>query len=296
MQHKRGIAFSLIHMAQMLFVSQNDQATVDSLLGEGFALARELGDTDSTAYSYVLKGQIAFSQGDTDDALSFLERGAKLYREVGSLHGIAESLSQLGRVVATQGNNSQAYALYEESLAIARELRHPGLIASCLEGLAQVIVAQGKAVWAARLWGAAEALREAVSIPRPPIEQAAYERSVANARRKMGEKAFSAVWFQGRGMTPERALAARGQETTPSVATVMTTPPTASTPAYFAGLTAREVEVLRLVVRGLTNTDIADELGLSEKTIAHHLTHIFNKTGSENRAAAAAFAIRHGLA
>ena len=97
-------------------------------------------------------------------------------------------------------------------------------------------------------------------------------------------------------MTPEQALAAQGQETTPSVATVVTAPATVSTPGYFAGLTAREVEVLRLVARGRTNTNIADELGLSEKTIAHHLTHIFNKTGSENRAAAAAFAIRHGLA
>ncbi len=283
MQHKRGIAFSLIHMAQMLFVSQNDQATVDSLLEEGFVLARELGDKDSTAYSYTLKGQIAYSQGDIDNARSFLEKGVKLYREVGSLHGIAESLSQLARVVVTQGNDSQAYALYEESLAIARELRHPGLIASCLEGLAQVIVRQGKIAWAARLWGAAEALRESASIPRPPIEQAAYEHSVANARRQMGEKAFAAAWFQGRGMTPEQALAAQGQETTPSVATVMTTPATASTSDHFAGLTAREVEVLRLVARGLTNTDIAEELGLSEKTIAHHLTHIFNKTGSENR-------------
>ena len=76
----------------------------------------------------------------------------------------------------------------------------------------------------------------------------------------------------------------------------MTIPAMASAPDYFSGLTAREVEVLRLVASGLTNTHIADELGLSEKTIAHHLTHIFNKTGSENRAAATAFAIRHGLA
>ena len=67
-------------------------------------------------------------------------------------------------------------------------------------------------------------------------------------------------------------------------------------PVYPAGLTAREVEVLRLVVRGLTNSEIARELGLSEKTIAHHLTHIFNKTSSDNRVAAAAFAIHHGLA
>src|SRR5947209_3052711 len=296
MQHTRGISFSLIHMAQMLFVSQNDQATVDSLLEEGLVLARELGDKDSTAYSYALKGQIALSQGDTDTARSLLERGVKLYREVGSLHGIAESLSQLARVVATQGNDFQAYAVYEESLAIARELRHPSLIASCLEGLAQASVAQGKAVWAARLWGAAEALRESVSIPRPPIEQDAYERSVANARRHMGEKAFAAAWLQGRGMPPEQALAPQGQETTPSVATVMATPTTVPTGGSFTGLTAREVEVLRLVAGGRTNIDIADELGLSEKTIAHHLTHIFNKTGSDNRAAAAAFAIRHGLA
>jgi DNA-binding NarL/FixJ family response regulator len=110
----------------------------------------------------------------------------------------------------------------------------------------------------------------------------------------MGEKAFAAAWLQGRGMTPEQALTTQGQEITPS--TPVTAPATASTPGYFAGLTAREVEVLRLVAGGRTNTDIAEELGLSEKTIAHHLTHIFNKTGSENRAAAAAFAIRHGLA
>jgi DNA-binding CsgD family transcriptional regulator len=53
---------------------------------------------------------------------------------------------------------------------------------------------------------------------------------------------------------------------------------------------------LRLVARGLTSGEIARELKISEKTVAHHLTHIFNKTTSENRAAAVAFAIHHGLA
>ena len=196
MQHKRGIAFSLIHMAQLLFVSRNDQATVDALLEEGFALASELGDKDSTAYSYTLKGQIALSQDDIDTARSLLERGVKLYKEVGSLHGIAESLSHLARVAATQGNHFQAYALYEESLTIARELRHPGLIATCLEGLAPVIVAQGKAAWAAQLWGAAEALRESISIPRPPIEQAAYNHSVANARHQWAKKLLPLPGFR----------------------------------------------------------------------------------------------------
>ena len=63
-----------------------------------------------------------------------------------------------------------------------------------------------------------------------------------------------------------------------------------------ANLTQREVAVLKLVTCGKSNSQIAQELVISEKTVINHLTHIFNKTNSENRAAATAFAIRHGLA
>jgi DNA-binding CsgD family transcriptional regulator len=63
-----------------------------------------------------------------------------------------------------------------------------------------------------------------------------------------------------------------------------------------AGLSEREVEVMRLIVAGKSNRQIADELILSERTVANHLAHIFNKTSTDNRAAAAAYAIRHGLA
>lgn len=296
MQHKRGISFSLIHMAQALFVTQGDQAKVDALLEEGFALAEELGDKDSLAYSYALKGQIALNQRNADSARSLLEKGVGLYREVGSRQGVAESLVQLARVVAVQGDNAAAASLYEESLAIAGELQLAGVIASCLEGLAAVNAAQSKFARAALLWGAAEALRASVSLPMPPVERTDYERVVASAHLQMGEQAFTAAWASGREMTPEQALAAREQALPPASTTTATAPAAVSSPSSFAGLSAREVEVVRLVAKGLTNTEIADELGLSEKTIAHHLTHIFNKTGSENRAAAASFAIRHGLA
>jgi DNA-binding NarL/FixJ family response regulator len=62
-----------------------------------------------------------------------------------------------------------------------------------------------------------------------------------------------------------------------------------------AGLSRREVDVLKLLAAGKSNREIADELALSEKTVANHVTMIFNKTGVENRAAAAAFATRQGL-
>ena len=63
-----------------------------------------------------------------------------------------------------------------------------------------------------------------------------------------------------------------------------------------ANLTKREADVLKLVTSGKSNSQIAQELLISEKTVIHHLTHIFNKTISENRTAATAFAVRHGLA
>ena len=62
------------------------------------------------------------------------------------------------------------------------------------------------------------------------------------------------------------------------------------------GLTAREVEVLRLVCAGKTNRDIAVELVISEHTVARHMQNMYAKLGVSSRAAATAFAFEHGLA
>jgi DNA-binding NarL/FixJ family response regulator len=70
-------------------------------------------------------------------------------------------------------------------------------------------------------------------------------------------------------------------------------PPAAPAPA--GGLTAREVEVLRLVAAGKTNRAIATELVISEKTVARHVSNIFTKLGLSSRSAATAYAYQHGL-
>jgi DNA-binding NarL/FixJ family response regulator len=62
-----------------------------------------------------------------------------------------------------------------------------------------------------------------------------------------------------------------------------------------AGLSARELEVVRLVAAGRSNQAIAAELVLSEKTVARHLSNIFGKLGVSSRTAAAAYAYEHGL-
>jgi DNA-binding NarL/FixJ family response regulator len=67
-------------------------------------------------------------------------------------------------------------------------------------------------------------------------------------------------------------------------------------PAWPAGLTGREVEVLRLIASGHSNRAIAQALLISPNTVLHHVSSIFVKTGVANRAEAAAYATRQGLA
>ena len=62
-----------------------------------------------------------------------------------------------------------------------------------------------------------------------------------------------------------------------------------------AGLTTREIEVLRLLARGHTNKDIAERLVISKKTVANHVEHIYTKIAANSRASAALFATKHGL-
>jgi DNA-binding CsgD family transcriptional regulator len=66
-------------------------------------------------------------------------------------------------------------------------------------------------------------------------------------------------------------------------------------PELPAGLTMREVEVLRLIARGQSNRQAAQELGVSPKTVGHHVQHVYAKIGVSTRAGAAVFAMEHGL-
>lgn len=80
-----------------------------------------------------------------------------------------------------------------------------------LEGLAGVVATQGALRWAAQLWGVAEALREAIDVPRLPVDRRGYEQAVATVRAQLGEEAFAIAWQEGSTMSPEQALASSGE-------------------------------------------------------------------------------------
>jgi predicted ATPase/class 3 adenylate cyclase/DNA-binding CsgD family transcriptional regulator len=293
----RGIALSLIRLAWMLFVSQSDSATIRTLLEEGVALRRELDDKESIADSFILSGELALSQGDAITARLLAEEGVVLTREIGDRLSTARLLVFLARVIALQGDQAAARAMYEESLALVKAENSKQHITLGLEGLANLVAGQGQLAQAARLWGAAEALRETMGTPLPPIERDTYERSVAAARIQLGEKAFAAAWAEGWNMTLEQVLAAQGPVTmpTPTPAEPSSTPPAKPAAVYPDGLTAREVEVLRLVAQGLTDAQIAEQLVISPRTVNNHLTSIYSKIQVSSRTAATRYAMEHQL-
>src|SRR6266436_3462211 len=169
LQNKRGIAHILSQLAQVLFVSQTDQARVPTLLEECLALSREIGFKEGIAASFWLSGQVALGQGDLVTARSLAEKSVALYKEMGHRHGSAESLPALGKVLVAEGDYAAARTKYEESLVISRELGEKWIIAACLVGLGEVVAAQRQLAWAAQIWGAAEALRDALGIPIQPV-------------------------------------------------------------------------------------------------------------------------------
>ena len=98
-------------------------------------------------------------------------------------------------------------------------------------------------------------------------------------------------------MTREQALAAQGAVTMPtsSPAGPSSVPQAPKASTYPDGLTAREVEVLRLVAQGLTNEQVAQRLLISPRTVDTHLTSIYSKIGVSSRSAATRYAMQHHL-
>jgi ATP/maltotriose-dependent transcriptional regulator MalT len=263
---------------------------VRALLEEALALCREVGNKESMSFGLADLGEVVLQQGDAVEARSRLQQSLALSREIGKKEYMASSLRLLARVAAFEGDYPAARARYQESLAIGSQGSHNLNIPSSLEGLADVVAMQGEPAWAARLWGTAQALRQARGIPLPPVYRADYDRVVAAACSQHGEQAFAAAWAQGRTMTPEQALAAEDQQILPTP--TPSSRPTATSPD---GLTAREVEVLRLVAQGLPDAQVAQQLVISSHTVNSHLKAIYGKIGVSSRSAATRYAVEQHL-
>ena len=209
--NKAGIAGSTLNLGAAAR-AQGKYAVAQALLAESLAIFRELGDKEGIAQSLGQLGWVAHAQGDYGAAWVLFEKSLAIFQEQGAKGAIPWLLNGLGITAHAQGDYGAARALLEESLASFREQGNNRGIAPGLEGLAAVTAAQGRAECATRLFGAAEALRDAMGAALPPAERAEHDRYVAAVRTALDEKAFAAAWAAGRAMSPPAVVAYALQE------------------------------------------------------------------------------------
>jgi non-specific serine/threonine protein kinase len=198
-------AYALHGLAFTAFC-QAEYEQAKALAEEALAILRELGNRQGVADALMLLGYVARGQGDTAAERSHYEQALALRRELGVKWGIAHSLHNLGHVARSEGNYEVARLHYIESLAGFQELTDTLDIAKVLEGFAALAAAEGKLRRSARLWGAADALHEALSLPMPPVDHITYDPYIEAVRTALGEEAFAAAWAEGRAMTTDEAI------------------------------------------------------------------------------------------
>jgi hypothetical protein len=115
-------------------------------------------------------------------------------------------LYNLGWIALLQDDLGRAANLYRESLSLSWDSGLNPLVQNALEGLACVAGAKGEADRAARLWGAAQALRETKGIPRDPDFLAEADARTSAVRSGMGEGAWQEAWRKGRAMMLDEAV------------------------------------------------------------------------------------------
>jgi DNA-binding CsgD family transcriptional regulator len=195
----------------------------------------------------------------------------------------------LGIAATLRGDPERAQALHKKGLEMEVEMGSKADIAEDLEGLAEAAGALGEHPRAARLWGAANALREAVSIPWWAAERVLHEPLLIAARSQLDEAAWEVAFAEGQAMGLEQAVAYALSEAKPDPSTTPV-PERAPTEDPTGNLTRREREVATLVARGLTNRQVAEELSISERTVANHVAKMLSKLGLRSRAQIATWA------
>jgi predicted ATPase/DNA-binding CsgD family transcriptional regulator len=287
---RNALAMKLLH--------QGSHAEAAAMMDQALLLFRELEPKAiagplHVSQAYTRRGLIARLSGDLNGAADYLDEAERRLRALGHTWARSETLHYLGDVARDRGDLTGALVRYRESLASAWESVDRIFVADALDGVASVAATRGQAECAARWHGTAGALRERLGAAVPPWEREAYERDLAAVRKRLSEEAFAEAWKAGAALPLETAVAETlADAASDSPASAARAVPD---PAAAAGLTAREVEVLRLVAQGQTNNAIADALFIAPSTVKTHVASLLAKLDADNRAHLAIIAVQRGL-
>ncbi len=326
---QRGLADVLL-MRGMQALFQGAFALTQRFCSESLAIFEQLGDSWGVATNLHYLGWAAYCQGDVPGARRQTEASVARFRTFGIPSLTVEAITMLGYEVAAQGDDTMAASLFEDAMVLGRAVGNPitiarvlcgqghlafhqeqankaqtlfeksilclkgmdkfartrWVLASCLEGIAEIAWTQQQTAWAARLLSSATA--RCTTKDSATFLGAIHPHSgriLANIRAEFHTAAFAHLWAEGQTMAIEQLLGPEGQAPLDKEAAQPT----------HNNLTTREMEVLTLITKGLSNKKIAEYLVLSPNTINIHVQAIYRKLEVSSRAAATRYAIEHHL-
>jgi DNA-binding CsgD family transcriptional regulator len=204
-------------------------------------------------------GELHLAQTLLAEAVDFAREARDFARANKAPKNIAKSYWLEGQALMGMNKYSEAILLLEEAVRVVDAIRHGSLRWKIRLSLALALNAAGKSSEAS------------IQQARALIDQTAENLSGSQLQQSF----LSSPWMAQITMLEQAAVPKKT--------------------IYPAGLTTREVEVLRLVAGGTTNQQVADLLHISVRTVNTHMANILNKTGCDNRTAASAFAIQNNL-
>ncbi len=194
----------------------------------------------------------------------------------------------LADIAAGEGDYERAVELLTMCLSQLHQFGDKWSVAGALESLASVEVERRNSKRAAKLFGAAEVLRETVGMPLLESEYESYEKDVAAIRKDLNEEKFTQAWSAGRAMTMEQVIAfvIPGPETSA---------PVDKEKEKVGGLTPRELEAAVLIAQGKSNREIAEVMTISVKTVETYVTRILSKLDFDSRVQVATWVVENEI-
>jgi predicted ATPase/DNA-binding CsgD family transcriptional regulator len=290
------MAYCLIELGNVA-CALGDLAAARDHYQASFDLRREFEDPEGMAVALTYLGEVALQQQSYAVAQKLFQQALSNYEEIHDKGGLAASLAGMGKAAVALEDDESARRHFEKALQLAVDIQHVPQILSIVTGTGQMLLDTGE------IEGGLDLLTLAQHHPGSDHETRTKAHRLITLRadgpqgderiQRNGlgdlEKAVS-VLQESLSMASDlgvRALLERAASNG------------AAQPSGAAGypddLTQREVEVIGLVAQGRSNRKIAEELFITENTVANHVKNILSKTQTSNRTEAAAYAIEKGL-
>jgi ATP/maltotriose-dependent transcriptional regulator MalT len=255
-------------------------------LQEALKHARQFNDKFYTGHILNLMGEIEREEGHLERAIPYYDEAIAIEKELGRQDELMIDEENLAFVYCRLGRYDQGETIFLKNLEIALKSDHLEIeITTCLLGLATVAVAKGESGLAAKALGAIDATKDPLLFW--ATDRSEYERTSAATKALLGDQEHGIIFSEGKAMGAAQ------------VAELFLNPPSKESSrkeTLLNNLTRREIEILGLVARGLSDSQVADRLVISPRTVNAHLTSIYNKVGVNSRSAATRYAIENGLA